>query len=590
LTTEQIAAAALLAATLGLFAWGRIRFDMAALLALLAAVALGLTPAEQAFLGFAHPAVITVAAVLVVSRAVAASGAVDKLAAFAAPTTGPFWLQIGGLCLLGAGLSAFMNNVGALALLMPVAIAAALKAGRSPALLLMPLAFASMLGGLITLIGTPPNLIVATYRAQTGSQPFGMFDFAPVGLGVALVGVAFVALVGWRLIPLRRGARKTELFGIEDYIVEARLKPDAKAVGADFRQVEALLGDLDARLVNVIRGDRTIPSSAWWERIAPDDVLVLEAAPDAIQDALDQLGAELTGEERTAEHLRSDEIEVVEAVLSPYGPLVGLTAEEVRLRSRYGINLLAVARQGRPHRGRLKSLRFEAGDALLLQGPPAQLAEALIALGAVPLAERGLRVGRPRKAGLTLGVAAIALAATAFGLAPVSIALAAAALAVVLTGALRVDEAYEAVDWPVIVLLGAMIPVGRTLETTGLTQLVAETALQHAAGFDPVWLLAGLLVVTMTLSDIVNNAATAVMMAPLAASLAAGLGVSPDPFLMAVAVGASCAFLTPIGHQNNTLVMGPGGYRFWDYWRMGLPLEAVVVAAAVPLILLVWPL
>jgi di/tricarboxylate transporter len=495
------------------------------------------------------------------------SGLIDLLTKRIEPAAaGHPTLHIGLLGGIAAVLSAFINNVGALALLMPVALRSAAKAKRSPGAILMPLAFASILGGVVTLIGTPPNIIIASFRADLAGEPFAMFDFAPVGLPVAVIGALFVALLGWRLIPRARraGHAPEELFDIEAH---------------------------DAALVGLIRGAQRIHTATWRGRVSEDDILVIEAPPDGIDKVVKKLGLELVGSgAEVAEDLKSDDVEVIEAVVSPGGMIENRTPGGLRLPIRYGVNLLGVSRQGSPIRSRLRTLRLRAGDVLLLQGPADQFSATLAALGCLPLAERGVQVGRPQRAWLSAAVFAAAIACTSGGLVSPPIALGLAAMAMLFLNVSSLREAYDSINWPVIVLLGSMIPIGGALETTGTTELITNAILGVGDSLSPVVVLVVLLVVTMTLSDIVNNAATAVIMAPIGVGLASRLQVNPDAFLMAVAIGASCAFLTPIGHQNNTLVMGPGGYRFGDYWRMGLPLEVIIVAVSVPLILLVWPL
>ena len=613
MSSQQVIAAGLVVLALLLFAWGRWRYDIVALLVMLAAVAGGVVDPATAFLGFGHPAVVTVAAVLVVSRGLEAAGVVDQIAARLLPAKAPLVVQLALLCGIVAVLSAFMNNVGALALIMPVTLAAAAKAGHAPGLLLMPVAFASMLGGMTTLIGTPPNILVATYRGSSAGMPFGLFDFLPVGGAVAAAGLAFIVLFGWRLIPRRSRAGMEEMQGIDEYVAEVTLTEKSPLIGLSTAKLDEALAKHELKALVLIRGERRVPA-ARWEQVRADDVVLLEGAPDALQAALGPLGvalpqdAENEKEKREKEEgaegdkgageapkrrkprLGGDDIGVVEAVVQPRALLVGLTAEEMRLGERYLVNLLAVAREGSHHRGRLKSFRFAAGDVLLLQGPRPQLNAAIRALGVLPLAERQIDLGRAVRPLVAVGIMAAALAAIAAFGAPAAVALTMAAVAMVISRTINLREAYDAIDWPILILLGAMIPVGQALETTGTTALLADWLARMGRGLAPVVLLIVILVITMTLSDIINNAATAVMMAPLAAGLARGLGVNPDAFLMAVAIGASCAFLTPIGHQNNTLVMGPGGYRFWDYWRMGLPLELLIVAVSIPMLLLFWPL
>jgi di/tricarboxylate transporter len=593
-TSPQVLICLLLAGVLGLFASGRWRYDVVAFLALMVAVLLRLVPFEQAFAGFGHPATVTVAMVLILSRVLSATGATDVLIRYvmAATTTTP--RHIAALAGIGALMSAVMNNVGALALLMPIAMASAARAERSPSLLLMPLSFASILGGLITLIGTPPNIIVATYRTEIAGAPFGMFDFTPVGGVCALAGVAFIALIGWRLIPGPRRAQGgvETFFAIDDYVAEAGVVEGARAVGKSLAEIDEMTSDIDALVVALIRGQRRLlPASSRFERLQADDILLIEAGPEELDRFVAELGLKFAGgEARPIEALRGEEVEIVEAVVPAGTSVEGRTIGSLRLRRRFGVNLLATSRQGKPYRGRLRNFRIRAGDVLLLQGETDRLSGVFAALGWLPLAGRGMQIGQRGRGGLAIALFAAAIAAATLGLLPLQIAFGLAAVGVVVANLITPREVYEAIDWPVIVLLGAMIPIGGALESTGAARLIAGGVVTLAGGVPPVVVLVVLLIVTMTLSDILNNAATVVVMAPIAATVARDLGVNADPFLMAVAIGGSCAFLTPIGHQNNTLVMGPGGYAFGDYWRMGLPLEALILLVATPMIVLVWPL
>ena len=590
MSAPQIIILAILAATFVLFAWGRWRYDVVAMLALLAAVSFNLIPADRAFAGFGHPATITVAAVLILSRALAVSGATDFIAAQLTHAAHRVSLHIAALSTIGAGLSMFMNNVGTLGLLMPAALESAAKEKRSPSLLLMPLSFGTILGGLVTLIGTPPNIIISAYRADAVGTPFRMFDFSAVGAVTAVAGLLFVALVGWRLIPKRALAMPGEVFDIENYVAELRVPKDGVAVGKTVAEVQDA-SDTDAYIVTLIRrGERMNPAPRR-RTLRAEDALLVEGSPDEIEALASKFGLEVAGaREDEKSLLAAEDVVTTEAVVQPRARIEGRTVESLRLGRRWGINLLAVSRQGRPHRGRLRSFRFKAGDVLLLPGDAERLPEVVADLGCLPLAERGLRFGAGGNAGLAVAIFGSAIALAAFGILPLTIAFGLAVVAMVVLNILPVRELYAGIDWPVIVLLGAMIPVGGALQSTGTTDLITGSIMSATAGLSPIFILGLLLVVTMTLSDILNNAATAVIMAPIGIAIAERLGASPDPFLMAVAVGASCAFLTPIGHQNNTLIMGPGGYRFGDYWRMGLPLEAIIVAVSLPMIVWVWPL
>jgi len=591
MTIEQSIVFAVLFLAFILFGTERVRYDVVALLALLAVTATGIVPGDQAFEGFGHPAVVTVAAVLVLSRGLQNSGVVDILAKGMLHVGNGPALQVAALTGLVAGLSGFVNNVGALALLMPVALWMARKGGNPPSILLMPLAFGSLLGGMTTLIGTPPNIVIAMFRSQTGAEPFRMFDFAPVGAGVALAGLLYISLLGWRLVPQRKGlASREELFHIQDYTTELRVPEDSKIVGQPLRELETT-SEADVAVVGVLRGAWRMPAPSPFEILRAGDVVIVEADSDALKALVDAADLELVGSKEPAEEiLGSNEVELVEVVVRPDSALEGNTAWTFNLRSRYGVNLLGVARAGARLKERLRGIQFRAGDVLLLQGATDALHQALPVLGCLPLAERDLRLGQPRRIPLAMGIFAAAVTAAATGWLPAPIAFVGAAIIMILTGLISLRDAYRAIDWPILVLLGALIPVAQALERSGGAELIALNILQISHWMPPEAILVTVLVASMFLSDLVNNAAAALLMAPIAISVAEGLGVSADPFLMSVAVGASCAFLTPIGHQSNTLVMGPGGYRFGDYWRMGLALEVVIVAAGIPLILWFWPL
>jgi di/tricarboxylate transporter len=592
MSNDQILAFAILGAALALFAWGRWRYDLVAVLALIAVLVTGLLPAAAAFDGFAHPAVITVAAVLVISRALQNAGVVDAVMTAIAPLKGRENLQVGAQTGLIAVLSGLMNNVGALALMLPVAVRNPNPDGYSPAKSLMPLAFGSLLGGLVTLIGTPPNIIISSYREQALGEPYAMFDFAPVGGAIAVAGVLFVVLAGWRLIPKDRlGAGDAdELFDIGDYLLEAKAPRGSKAVGMTLSALENMV-DANVQVVGVAHGEKKQLAPAGTQTVRAADVLILEGDPESLKSLIKKAGLQLAeGDKLGRKDVRSQDIEVVEAILKPGSALAGKSPAAMRLRSRYGVNLLGLARHGKRASGRVGDTRMQVGDVLLLQGEKDALAEAVAELGCVPLAERQIAIGRPQRLALSVLFFGAAIASVLTGLAPIQVAFVAAVAALVLAQVVRPDEVYASIDWPVIVLLGAMIPVGAALEAAGGTRLVADGILDMTRGLSPAWVILVLLVATMLRSDVINNHATAVLMAPIALTVAERLGARPDAFLMSVAIGASCAFLTPIGHQSNTLVWEPGGYQFGDYWRMGLPLELLIAAIAVPMLLVVWPL
>ena len=596
MTADQALLFAILGLTLAGFVWGRLRYDVVALLALLATGLTGLVPPEAMFSGLSHPAVITVAAVLILSRALLNAGVIDALARRLTRVGDRPVTQVITLTSVVALSSGFINNVGALALFMPVAVWMARHADRSPSFLLMPLAFGSLLGGTLTLIGTPPNIIIAAYRADTGAAGFGMFDFLPVGLAITLAGLAFIALIGWRLTPRRdQPDDDGELFEIENYLTELRVPESSAYVGRTVHElIESVADETDVMVTALLREDerRRLPST--YEVLKPGDILLIEADSDGLQALIDVTGLELAASEPRESDEEQEEasgdLTLTEAIVTPNSRLVGSSAGALDLRERYGVNVLAVARQGKRLKQRIGHIRFLPGDILLLQGSEEKLPGAMNRLGCLPLASRGLNIARPRRVALGAAIFVAGLALVAFDLLPVATALVGTAVAMVIAGLLPAGDAYRAIDMPVIVLLAAMLPVGQALETTGGSALIAEGLLGMADQLPAFLVLALLMAAVMLLSNIVNNAAAAVLAAPIGLQIAQGLNASPDPFLMAVAIAASCAFLTPIGHQSNTLVMAPGGYQFGDYWRMGLPLSLLVITVAVPMILWVWPM
>jgi len=591
MTLDQIIVFAILASALLLFVFSRWRYDLVALIALFATALSGTIPLDRAFYGFGHPAVITVAAVLVISRSLQNSGVVDGIASILSRIGTSRFLQLTVMTAFVTLISGFINNVGALALMMPVAIHMSRKNNWSPSFLLMPLAFGSLVGGLLTQIGTPPNIIIGAARAATGHPPFGMFAFTPVGAGVAAAGFLYIILIGRFLIPQRKGsASGEELFHIKEYTTEVRVPEESKAVGKRVSELEKI-ADAEVAIIGVVRGKRRLLAPSGFETIRENDILIVEAGPDALKAFTQAARLELEAEEEEIEEmLKSEEVALAEAIVSPRSSILGKSARNLHMRWRYGINLLGVAREGQRLDERIGRIRFKIGDILLLQGPAESMPETLSSLGCLPLAKRNIRLGQPRRIILSLAIFGAAIVSTVAGLFPVTLAFPMAALMMTLFNLITLREMYESIDWPVIILLGAMIPLGEALENTGGAHLIGAQIVELTSTHPPQVTLSLLLVITMALSNIMNNAAVAVLMAPIAISISQGLAASADPFLMTVAVGASCTFLTPIGHQSNALVMGPGGYHFGDYWRMGLLLSLLVVAVTIPLVLTFWPL
>ncbi|WP_170525169.1 SLC13 family permease [Ruegeria arenilitoris] len=590
MTTDQIILFALFITVFGLLLWGRFRYDLVAFAALMVGVILGVVPVDKAFAGFGHPATIIVALVLVVSAGLVRSGAVFLITRTLVDASRGLGAHIALMGGIGAVLSAFMNNVAALALLMPVDIQTARKAGRSVGLTLMPLSFATILGGMATLIGTPPNIIIASIRQETLGEPFHMFDFAPVGGLAAIAGLAFVALIGWRLIP-NRGEQTESSETLAEYIAELTIPAESPHIGKRVAELDEVAEKSDVAIIGLIRDGKRRYGRAANAILQEGDALVLEASPEALDEFRAALNLDFS-DARRQELLTAagDGLEVIEVVVPESARINGRTAQGLGLAWRQNTILMGISRQGRRITQQVRKTEVQPGDILLLLCPRDRGADVTEWLGCLPLAQRGLNVTANDKAWLAIGLFAAAVLAASIGLIYLPIALGLVVIAYVLTKIIPISEIYNQIEWPVVVLLGSMIPLGSALESSGGTELIANALVQLTDGL-PAWaILTVLMVVTMTLSDVLNNTATAIVAAPVGIQMARTLEVSPDPFLMTVAVAASAAFLTPIGHKNNTLVLGPGGYRFGDYWRMGLPLEILIVAVSVPAILVFWPL
>lgn len=599
--------------TLGLFIYGRWRHDVVAVLALVLSSVLGLVPTDAVFSGFSHPAVVTVACVLILSYALQQTGAIDVLAERVLPKKSNVTVSLLALTGLAAFLSGFMNNVGALALLMPVSLQVAQRHNLPAGQILMPVSFATILGGMTTLIGTPSNLIVSGYRAEAIGQPFKMFDFTPLGVSLAIAGVLFISLIGWRLIPVRQRAH-ADAFETGSYLTEARVSEDSKAIGMRLSEVQEILATTDSQVLALIRENTTIQSPSPILQLQQNDILLIESDPDVLAKNLDVLNlvfhedrilamptdepeASPASSSEPSEDTKSAEkkqppvhTELSELVILPGSSLIGRSASNLRLRALYHVNLLAISRQGTRSRTRLRNMPLRTGDVLLLQGPEDRISNFASNGGCAILAARALRVPDRRKMLLANGIMVLSVALAASGLLSAALSFMLGVLLLLLFNVIALRQIYNAVDWSVIVLLAALIPVAQALESTQAAAQIANLLLEYGAQGNAILALALIMVTTMLLSDLMNNAATATVMSPVALGTAQQLGVNPDTFLMVIVIGASCAFLTPIGHQNNTLILGPGGFRFNDYWRMGLPLDLLIVALTLPLVLYFWPL
>ncbi|CAA6817987.1 MAG: TrkA-C domain protein [uncultured Sulfurovum sp.] len=591
MTYEQITLFLLMGGVLILLVWGKWRYDFVAFGALSLGLLLNVIPQKDAFSGFGHPAVIIIALVLIISKALSQSGAIEMLSEKFIDASRSLGAHIASIGILGAVMSAFMNNVATLALLMPVDIQTAKQAKRSPAKTLMPLSFATILGGMVTLIGTPPNIVISQFRETALGDPYSMFDFAWVGLGAAFAGIVFVSLIGWRLVPESTQKKNTsdDLRNLDDYTIEIGFDSNSPAIGQTILQLEQLTEKHDTLIVGLIRRGKRLPGNVLDEVIRKSDLLVIEANPKNLESLSSELKLSYS---KSSKHKGTlvGTLHMTEVTIPYDAQIVGQSAYGVGLLYRHEVMLLGISRQGKTLRKRVRKSLIQAGDVLLLMGGDEQLNNTTKWLGALPLENRGLQVIQRDKAGLAVSLFALAIVLSSFGIVYLPVAL---SMVVVIYGFLKVltpSQMYDSVEWSVIVLVASLIPIGAALEASGGTQLIANSILSMTQGWPVVAVLALLMVVTMTLSDMLNNVATVLIAAPIGISLANELNANPDAFLMGVAVAASCAFLSPIGHKNNTIIMGPGGYKFGDYWRMGLPLELLILAVSIPLIMVFWPL
>lgn len=590
MTGEQALAIAIVVIMLGFFVWDRWRYDVVALGALLAAVAVGIVPQEKAFVGFSDQVIVVMATVLVVSKSIARSGLLDRFVRRLMRGVHSPSLQIGVLSASVGLMSAFVKNVGTLGIFMPITIQIARRSKQSPSIYLMPLAFASLIGGTITQIGTSPNLLISTVRQDITGKPYSMFDYAWVGLPLTFLVVAFLTF-GWRLLPKdRQGARSAdEKFSVEDYTTELIVGQESPLIGKTVGDLEqSSEGDVVVIAVTREGGHNYIPSTHW--PLFAGDVVSIQAESSAIKRLVDESKLDLVHERELLKADERDELGMVEAIVTADSPIVGKTARGLKLRQRYDVNLLAVSRAGARRAVGLESHTFAVGDVVVIQGWEKGLQVTLSDLGLLPLADRGLGLGRSNRGFLSLAVMAVAMLLITLHIVTVAVGFFAAAVVVILLKQISLKDAYDAIEGPLIVLLASLIPIAHGLQTTGVTDLIGHNLAMVGAQV-PGYVAVGMMLASaMLLTPFLNNAAAVLMLGPVAAVVAKSLGYSPDPFLMAVALGCACDFLTPIGHQNNLLVMGPGGYRFNDYWRLGAPLSLMVLLIGTPLIVWAWPL
>jgi len=573
---------------LGLFIWGKFRYDALASGALVTLIILGVIPSNQAFDGFAHPAVITVALVLIISQGLKNSGLtglVGKIIGGRSFTKFQFLIS---LLLIAAILSSFINNIGALAILLPITLNICQKMDWHPSRFLMPLAFACILGGMNTTIGTPPNIIISEYKSTISSAGFNFFDFSYVGLVITLLSIVFIAVIGNKFIQLRENSNSgSALIDLKGYLFEVSVDEDSSAIGMTLSAFKKEAGE-DTEVIGIVSESGGVKKVKNNLRIKPDQILVIKTPPDEIGTILDVFGFSIPEELHS---FKDEDLEEIEAMITPGSRLIGRKYDFFLKLAYEELNLLGLWRKGARYRTRLTRETFRAGDVLLLgvrDLDEEDVTNKIKHLGLMPLRQRELQT-IPSRSRLLKG---LVFFTTSIILVALNVLPTSAAFLLCVLGFARIkiidSNFYRDIDWPIIIMLAAMIPIGTALQTTGLSDVISSNISLYAADMSLFWLLFLILVITMATTDIINNAATAVIMAPISAGIAIELGYAIEPFLMVVAVGASCAFLTPIGHQCNTVIMGPGNYKFTDYWRLGLPLDLLIITVSIPMILFVW--
>ena len=585
---DQVLLSATLIALLGLFIWGKVRYDALAIGALFVLVVLEIIPANEAFAGFAHPAVVTVALVLIISQGLKNSGLTGLVGKLIGTRTFTEFQFLICLLFIAAILSSFINNIGALAILLPITLNICQKMEWHASKFLMPLAFACILGGMNTAIGTPPNIIISEYKATISSSGFNFFDFSYVGIVITLLSILFIALLGNKFILIRNTGSKTEhLINLKGYLFEVCVNDGSSAIGMTLYKFKKQAGE-DTEILGMVSENGSIKKVQNNMRIKSGQILVIKTPPDDIGNILDVFSFSIPKELHSFDE---DDLEEIEVMITPGSRLIGRKYDFFLKLAFEELNLLGLWRKGSRYRTRLTRETFKSGDVLLLgvrDLDEEDVSNKIKHLGLMPIRQRELQT-IPSRSRLLKGLIFFSLSIFLVSFNYLS---AAAAFLLCVLGFARIkiidSNFYREIDWPIIVMLAAMIPIGTALQTTGLSDVIAISISEYASNLSLFWILFTILIVTMATTDIINNAATAVIMAPISTGIALELGYAVEPFLMVVAVGASCAFLTPIGHQCNTVVMGPGNYKFTDYWRLGLPMDILIILVSIPMILFVW--
>ena len=584
---DQLILSIVIIGLLAFFISGKYRYDYVSLGALALLILFDVIKIENAFIGFSHPAVITVALVLLISKGLQDAGlsaVTGNIIGKFSPSETQFLFMI---MFIAAILSSFINNIGAMALLLPITLSTCQKMGWHAGKFLMPLAFASILGGMNTLIGTPPNIIIAEFKETYTGEAFNFFDFSYVGLLVSFISIIFIGLISGRLVVKRKLAKTNNLIDLDNFLFELVVPEGSNAIGLTFSNFIKKAGN-ETEILGLVNEKGAVSKVRNNSKIRADQHLVMKVSPNHISSIQDRFGLKIA---ESSDDLKEELIDEIEVVITPGSRLIGRKQNYLMKLAYEELFLLGMWRKGARFRTRLSKQMFKVGDVLLLgvRDPDKEDVSAKINhLGLMPIRSRDISTLPSRSRFLK----AVIFFTTAILLAAFNVINVLTAFLLCVLGFVGIkilkSNLYRHIEWPIVIMLAAMIPIGQALESTGITALIATEVVSLAGDLHIFWVLMIILIITMLITDVINNAATAVIMAPFSVNIALQLGQPLEPFLMVVAVGASCAFLTPIGHQCNTLVMGPGNYKFSDYWRLGLPLDILIVLASIPMILFVW--
>ena len=573
-----------------LFATEWIRMDLVSLMVLLAVALTGLVTPEEAFSGFSNPAVITVAAMFVLGAGISYTGAISSLGEHLIRMTGHNQtLMIASIMLTVAFFSAFINNIGATAILMPVIITMARKTSIPPSKLLIPLAFGSLLGGVCTLIGTPPNILINSLLQQYTGEGFRMFDFTPLGVLLLTCGIGYMSFFGHKLLPERKSGTLTEAYQVKEYITEVEILEGSQLHGKTISQ-SMLERELNMKVRALLRNRQKFPQPKRNRKLYAGDILFLEGDPEGILKVRKEKGLAVVPErDNPLPGVSGKDIVVVEASLTSTSNMVGKTLRQERFADTHGLRVLAIWRSGAPVVRKVDHVILRFGDVLLLQGSEEKVRHLAQGHGFLVLGGVDPVSYRPRRAPIAVATIFGVILLAVFGAIPIVISATLGALIMVLTRCLTAKEAYDSIDWPILMLIAGTLPLGYAMENSGAAKVLANIIIEGVGSFGPWIVLGAVFLITFCLTEVMSHAAAAVLVAPIAYNTAIDMAVSPQPFFMAVAVAASMCFMTPISHQSNALVMGPGGYKFFDYVKVGTPLNIMVWIIATLVIPLLFP-